>query len=61
MLETITPFITLKASREEKRRLLSNCAGVWANTELDSDKFWVKPLARKSKKAIPKLLACNHK
>lgn len=50
-----TPFATLKASREEKRKLLANCAGAWANTELDSDKFWAKPLVRKSKKAIPKL------
>lgn len=50
-----TPFATLKASREEKRKLLASCAGAWANTELDSDKFWAKTLTRKSKKAIPKL------
>ena len=49
------PFATLKASREEKRKLLVNCAGAWADTELDNAKFWTNPLTRRSKKAIPKL------
>lgn len=45
------PFAILKATPEEKKKVLRKAAGAWRGTSLDSDKFWKKVLKRKSRKA----------
>jgi len=49
------PFSTLKASREEKKKIRDRYVGSWKGTELDSDEFWEKALKRRSRKNFPKL------
>lgn len=44
------PFAVLKAAPEEKKKLLKKTAGIWKNTELDSDKLWKEVLKKTSRK-----------
>ena len=44
------PFATLKATPNEKRKILNKAAGAWKSTPLDSDKLWAEALKKKSRK-----------
>lgn len=45
------PFAILKATSEEKRKILGKTAGVWKNTSLDNDTLWKKVSKKKSRKS----------
>lgn len=44
------PFAILKATPEEKRKLLTKVAGAWKGTALDEDSLWKKVSKKKSRK-----------
>lgn len=44
------PFAILKASPEEKRKILRKTAGAWKNSSLDNDLIWKEVFKRKSRK-----------
>ena len=44
------PFAILKATPEEKAKILRKTAGVWKGTVLDDEKIWKKIGKRKSRK-----------
>lgn len=44
------PFAILKASKEEKGKILRKAAGAWKGTALDSDAIWKEVFKRKSRK-----------
>lgn len=43
------PFAILKATPNEKRKVLEKTAGAWSKTTLDSDKLWTESLKKKSR------------
>lgn len=44
------PFAEVKASPQEKNKLLLKAAGMWKGTELDNDRLWQEVAKRKSRK-----------
>lgn len=45
------PFATLRATPNEKKKILKKAAGAWKSTVLDNDKFWEKSLKKHSRKS----------
>lgn len=44
-----TPFAILKATTEEKKKLLKKTAGAWKKTPLDDDSLWKEVAKKKSR------------
>jgi len=44
------PFATLKATPNEKAKILKKAAGAWEKTALDNDKVWKDVFKRRSRK-----------
>lgn len=44
------PFAILKATSEEKMKVLKKAAGAWKGTALDDDDFWKEVFKRKSRR-----------
>lgn len=44
------PFAILKATPNEKKKILKEAAGSWKNTLLDDDNLWKEVFKRKSRK-----------
>lgn len=49
------PFAILKATPEEKMKVLRKAAGAWKGTALDDDNLWKKVFKRKSRRGVIKL------
>lgn len=45
------PFAILKATSEEKKKILKTTAGAWKKTPLDNDSLWEEVSKKKSRKS----------